>query len=116
MDNAGRPPDQAACQPYPRRTPVLPRRRRGKEVIMAMDNERPLLPGPVKQARAERPTSVMKLADKEKEFEEWRQSLKGRDALRANVWDTLDRGACRTGREQSDIIMQTLRQFSQQEK
>lgn len=83
---------------------------------MATDNERPLLPGPVKQVRADRPTSVMKLDGKDKEFEEWRQGLKGKDALRANVWDTLDRGACRTGREQADIIMQTLKQFGAQEK
>ena len=81
----------------------LPPHRRDQEVIMATDNDRPLLPGPVKQARADRPTSVMKFAEKDKEFEEWRQSLKGMDALRANVWDTLDRGACRTGREQSDM-------------
>ena len=83
---------------------------------MATDNERPLLPGPVKEARTQRPTSAMKLDARDKEFEEWRQGFKGRDALRANVWDTLDRGACRTGREQSDIIMQTLKQFRQQEK
>lgn len=83
---------------------------------MATENDRPLLPGPVKQARAERSTPVMKLADKDKDkdFEEWRQSLKGKDALRADVWDTLDRGACRTGRAQSDIIMQTLKQFRQE--
>ncbi len=85
---------------------------------MATDNERPLLPAPVKQARAERPASTRKAAEagKDKDFDEWRQSLKGKDALRANVWDTLDRGACRTGREQSDIIMQTLKRFRQQEK
>lgn len=81
---------------------------------MATENERPLLPAPVRQARADRPASVMKLADPDKDFETWRKSLKGRDALRANVWDTLERGACRTGREQADIIMQTLKQFRQE--
>lgn len=81
---------------------------------MATENERPLLPAPVRQARADRPASAMKLADADKDFETWRKSLKGRDALRANVWDTLERGACRTGREQSDIIMQTLRRFQQE--
>ena len=83
---------------------------------MTSDTTRPLLPAlitsaPDAQARSRRTQKGMK----EPDFEAWRQSLKGRDVLRANVWEMLDSGARRSGREQAELLMQTLRRFSRDE-
>lgn len=79
---------------------------------MAADSSRPLLPAPVRNASgAPAQGRGSKKGMSETDFDAWRQSLKGRDILRANVWETLDSGARRSGREQSDLLMQTLKRF-----
>lgn len=79
---------------------------------MAADTSRPLLPAPVKSASgAQAQGRAARKGMSETDFEAWRQSLKGRDILRANVWETLDSGARRSGREQADLLMQTLKRF-----
>lgn len=80
--------------------------------MTADDGSRPLLPAPVRSASgAQAQGKTGKKGMSETDFEAWRQSLKGRDILRANVWETLDSGARRSGREQADLLMQTLKRF-----
>lgn len=83
---------------------------------MTTDSTRPLLPAPVKTAPGDpsRNRKSMK-GMKETDFAAWRQSLKGRDMLRANVWEMLDSGARRSGREQAELLMQTLKRFRKDE-
>lgn len=79
---------------------------------MTAETPRPLLPALVANEAGPRPQGKTgKKGMSETDFEAWRQSLKGRDILRANVWETLDSGARRSGREQADLLMQTLKRF-----
>lgn len=83
---------------------------------MTADSTRPLLPAPVKSAPGDASRNTKgKKGMTETDFAAWRQSLKGRDMLRANVWETLDSGARRSGREQADLLMQTLKRFRKDE-